>query len=390
MSSFFSTPSPVEKKIDAATSDHIAEAPLDTYLEIASDIKSSPDAGASHLKALRKRLTSKSSHTTFLALQLLDVAVKNGGDAFHETVSSVEFLNVIATIGTTTKERHVSDLALSLLYQWARAFPAQGLMTYAEVYNKLKFKGVTFPDAAAASAPVFNPPPNLAIHAGSRQVASSRAPDRSPNRSPGRSPRAEEKEPSERSPLSWASPFYVDRIKQESLQVVEYLTLFQQLIAAEPAAAQLKANESVQSLHSTIVDCRSRVTRLLAEIEDETVMDLMIQLNDAIRVSLEYYDERVRGRAVAEPVVVVPTVLRKGGEGERKEGKEKEEQQSGADKQLQQQQGEQGEDPFLAIANRPPPQTAPQQRVAAVPAQQPGAAGGSSSANPLDQFDPLA
>ena len=232
--SFFSSPSPAEKKIDAATSDHIAEAPLDTYLEIAEEIKSSPDAGQSHLKAFRKRLQSKSSHTVFLSLQLLDVAVKNGGDAFHESVSNPDFLNVISTIGTTAKERHVSDLALSLLSQWARAFPAQGLMSYADAYNKLKNRGVTFPDAG--TAPVFTPPPNLAIHAPPRQVASSRAPDRSPNRSPGRSPRLEEKEPAERHPLSWASPFYVDKIKTESLQVIEYLTLFQQLIAAASAA----------------------------------------------------------------------------------------------------------------------------------------------------------
>ena len=380
MSSFFSNPTAVEKKIDAATSDHIAEAPLDTYLELAEEIKSSPDAGQSHLKALRKRLTSKSSHTVFLALQLLDVAVKNGGDAFHETVSQPDFLNLLSTIGTTAKEKHVSDLALSLLYQWARAFPAQGLMSYADAYNKLKNRGVAFPDAAAASSPVFNPPPNLAIHAPPRQVASSRAPDRSPNRSPTRSPKQEEKEPSERNPLSWASPFYIDKIKSESLQVIEYLTLFQQLITAETTPQQLKSNESVQSLHSTIVDCRSRVTRLLAEIEDETLMDLAIQLNDAIRTSLEYYDERVKGRAVPEPTVVVPTVLRKGREGEQKEGKEN--QQSGEKQQHQQQQGEQGEDPFLAIASRPQAQQQQQ--------QQPRAAAGGSGASPLDQFDPLA
>ena len=391
--SFFTTPTAIEKKVDAATSDHIAEPPLDTYLEIAEEIRGSPDAGQSHLKAIRKRLQSKSSHTVFLTLHLLDVAVKNGGDTFHESVSNLDFLNTVATIGTTAKERHVSDLALSLLHQWARAFPAQGLMSYADVYNKLKNRGVAFPATAgsSATAPVFTPPVNLAIHAPPRQVSTNRAPDRSPNRSPSRSPRTEEKEPSERNPLSWASPFYIDKIKTESLQVIEYLQLFQQLITAEPASRtasqQLKANESVQSLLSTIVDCRGRVSRLLAEIEDETLMDLMIQLNDSIRVSLEYYEERVKGRPVAEPTVVVPTGLRKAGEGERKERKEESSDKPATAAAGGRQQAEQGEDPFVALANRPHQQRPLQPAApAAAAVQQP--AGG--SADPLSQFDPLA
>ena len=406
MASFFSSPTAAEKKIDAATSDHIAEPPLDTYLELAEDIRTSPDAGQSYLKAIRKRLQSKSSHTVFLTLHLLDVAVKNGGDAFHESVSNPEFLNTIATVGTTAKERHVSDMALSLLSQWARAFPAQGLMSYADVYNKLKNKGVAFPDSASSSAaPVFTPPVNLAIHAPPRQIATSRAPDRSPNRSPNkspnrspsRSPRLEEKEPvsgnSERNPLSWASPFYVDKIKTESLQVIEYLQLFQQLIAAEPASAaavqQLKANESVQSLLSTIVDCRGRVSRLLAEIEDETLMDLMIQLNDSIRLSIDYYEERLKGRSVVEPVIVVPTVLRKAGEGERKEGKDGKE-DSGEQSVGGGRQQQPGDDPFDALANRPQQQQQrPQQAaVGSAAIQQPAGAGGAGDG--LSQFDPLA
>ena len=126
------------------------------------------------------------------------------------------------------------------------------------------------------------------------------------------------------------------------------------------------------------------MTRLLAEIEDETLMDLMIQLNDAIRLSLDYYEDRVKGRAAPEPPVVVPTVLRRPGEGERKEGKEAESGGGGKGQQQQQQQQQQAVDSFDALANRPQqPRLSPQPGLAA-PAAAP------SGASPLDQFDPLA
>ena len=44
--SFFSSPSPVEKKVEAATSENYAEVPLELYLEIAEDIRKSQDAYA--------------------------------------------------------------------------------------------------------------------------------------------------------------------------------------------------------------------------------------------------------------------------------------------------------------------------------------------------------
>ena len=406
--SFFSTPSPLERRIELCTSESIAEPPLQTYLEIAEDISRSSDGGAAHLKAMRRRLASKSSHVHFLTLSLLDVCVKNGRDSFHETVSNPEFLSSLSSLATTSKQRHVREQALSLIQQWAKAFPAQGLHSFTDCYVRLRNRGVVFPDDKEGGV-VFTPPVNLSVVA-QRQVPATggrsapdrspnRSPNRSPGRSPGRSPHREEKEetlPSaELEALSWASPQYIARIKAESLQVVEYLTLFQQLIASSPASsAALRGNESVQTLHATIHDCRQRVSRLLVELEDETLMDLMIHVSELIRVSVDFYNARLKGDTQArEPQLDLPAVLRQqptsttsAATAERKEQKEGKETEAAAAAaagggSADGKAGE-AEDPFAQLAQRNDRKqqnpSSPQPPVAAV---------GDLS---LSQFDPLA
>ena len=420
MSSFFSTPSPVEKKVEAATSESHPEPPLESLLEIAEDISKSPDAsvaqphphppfpshsvpsplipssslrlssGAGHLKAIRKRLASKSAHVQYLSLCLLDVAVKNGGDAFHETVSAPEFLSSLSALATSTKFPHVRDQALSLLQTWGRSMPQQGLHSFAEAYTRLRNKGVAFPDDKAGGV-VFTPPVNLTVVAqrnvsvGRPDRSPGRSPNKSPGRSPGRSPR-EEKEPSERHPLSWASPAYVEKVRGECVQVFEYLSLFRELIASTAPAAAIRANESIQSLHSTVLDCRARVSHLLVELDEETLMDLMIHVSEAIRLTLDYYAAKLRGQEVPPPTIDLPALLRPttaaaaGVKAEAKEGKEEARRERGAKTEA--------DDPFAAIATRPERKQASPAAATSAPisASAVTSAGGVS----LSQFDPLA
>ena len=354
-------------------------------------------SGAGHLKAIRKRLAAKSPHVQFLSLSLLDVAVKNAGDAFHETVSAPDFLSSLSSLATTTKYPHVRDQALSLIQTWAKAFPSQGLHSFAEAYTRLRNRGVAFPDDKSAGV-VFTPPVNLTVVAqrnaspGGRG-APDRSPGRSPNRSPGRSPK-EEKEsgsaPGERNPLSWASPQYVSKVKAESVQVLEYLSLFQDLIASTAPPSAIRGNESIQSLHSTLLDCRNRVSHLLVELEEETLMDLMIHLSEAIRITLDYYNARLKGEDVQPPVIEVPAVLKQGGptKTEAKEGKEQSERASRAQLQPQPQPPAAVTATSAASASRAEkklhsPQ--PQSHAAAASISAPAAA-----TNPLSEFDPLA
>ena len=343
-------------------------------------------SGAGHLKAIRKRLAAKSPHVQFLSLSLLDVTVKNAGDAFHETVSAPDFLSSLSSLATTTKFPHVRDQTLSLIQTWAKAFPSQGLHSFAETYTRLRNKGVPFPDDKAGGV-VFTPPVNLTVVAQRNAAGARGGPDRSPGRSPGRSPK-EEKEsaaPGERNPLSWASPQYVAKVKAESVQVFEYLSLFQELIASSAPPSSMRANESIQTLHSTLLDCRNRVSHLLVELEEETLMDLMIHLSEAIRVTLDYYTAKAKGENAQPPVIELPAVLKKGGEkrAEAKEGKEESEAASRA--QLQPGAAAVTAPPATAASRPDWKQASPQP--AAVPAT---AAAPAAASNPLSEFDPLA
>ncbi|GAA5944249.1 uncharacterized protein JCM15063_006578 [Sporobolomyces koalae] len=149
--------------LDKTTSDLLpSSTPIDLSLalQLADLIRSNSVPPATATKALVKRLQHDNPNVQLLALQLLDVCIKNGGTPFlvHLAATDKECSTQLERLAKGS-QRDVKDKALDKLQEWATAFKTQARLRdshLVKTYDQLRLAGLPFPvkDPTATAAMV--------------------------------------------------------------------------------------------------------------------------------------------------------------------------------------------------------------------------------------------
>jgi hypothetical protein len=195
----------------------------------------------------------------------------------------------------------VGGKALQLIEDWAASFKDKRL-PFVETYDTLRKKGVVFPVREAPPVPAKTPAKKVDHEAKSASAAAAAATVRpggsgAPVAAAGASVPRELKNSggvehksaasigggpgTSISPYSFCSPQYIIKVKRELQQVVEYIQVARSmLVASDKPGAVLRQDSILSGLVSTLVEIRSRLSRLLVEtdLDNETLIDIVIRV----------------------------------------------------------------------------------------------------------------
>lgn len=225
-------------------------------------------------------------------------------DGFFMVVGQKDYLKIIVETGKRKAEPPKPDVgakALQLIEDWAASFKDKRF-AFVEVYDALRKKGVVFP-------PRDTPPPAKAapskkpgdVEAKSRSDAatagaSAAATQRSPPRereikiNGGATPEHKSGGAASVNPYSWCSPAYVQKVKIELQQVVEYIKVARSMLVAagDKTGTALRQDSILSGLVSTLTEVRSRLSRLLVESDLET-NEALIDIILTVRTPLDRF-----------------------------------------------------------------------------------------------------
>ncbi|KAI8452968.1 hypothetical protein BY996DRAFT_2964649 [Phakopsora pachyrhizi] len=152
-----------ERVLESCTSSNLPSStppPITDSLTLSDLIRSSAVTANYALKSLLKRLNHSNPNVQLLAIAVIDICVKNGGDGFLREVGSFQFSEDCAQIiRNPTSNRDVQEKLRREFQNWALAFEAVPFLSSSELvtnYRKLKSSGVEFPpkDPSATAAMV--------------------------------------------------------------------------------------------------------------------------------------------------------------------------------------------------------------------------------------------
>ena len=125
---------------------------LANSLHLADLIRSSSITPVVATKSLLKRLTNENPNVQLLAVQVIDICVKNGGNPFLLAISDSglsEFPKELEAIVRGSGNREVKDLAKAKLQDWAGAFEGKESLRESDLgrsYRRLIRDGFDFPE----------------------------------------------------------------------------------------------------------------------------------------------------------------------------------------------------------------------------------------------------
>lgn len=137
-----------------------APPPITDSLALSDLIRSSAVPASHAVKSLRKRLTHSNPNVQLLATTVIDICIKNGGDAFLKEIAAREFSEECAQILTNpSSNREVREKLKKEFQNWALAFEAVSFLSHSELvhnYKRLSSLGIEFPprDPSATAAMV--------------------------------------------------------------------------------------------------------------------------------------------------------------------------------------------------------------------------------------------
>ncbi|KAK3985622.1 VHS domain-containing protein [Cladorrhinum sp. PSN332] len=164
------TPSQLQRFIQAACSPENYEPNLALNLEISDLINakkgSTPREAA---MAIVTYINHRNPNVSLLALNLLDICVKNCGYPFHLQISTKEFLNELVRRfpeRPPIRASRVQTKILEAIEEWRRTICEtsrykEDLGFIRDMHRLLSYKGYTFPEIRREDAAVLNPSDNL-------------------------------------------------------------------------------------------------------------------------------------------------------------------------------------------------------------------------------------
>jgi growth factor-regulated tyrosine kinase substrate len=131
-------------------------------LHLADLIRSSSVAPLKATAGFLRRLNHDNPNVQLLTLQVLDIAIKNGGTPFLLVIGGREPTNDLERLARAregSSNRQVQELVLKLIQDWASAFSAKAGLRDTELvraYESLRRDGMNFPprDPLATAAMV--------------------------------------------------------------------------------------------------------------------------------------------------------------------------------------------------------------------------------------------
>ncbi|EGF98547.1 uncharacterized protein MELLADRAFT_118517 [Melampsora larici-populina 98AG31] len=152
-----------DRVLEACTSSNLpssAPPPITDSLALSDLIRSSAVPASHAVKSLRKRLTHSNPNVQLLATTVIDICIKNGGDAFLKEIGARDFSEECAQILTNpSSNREVREKLKKEFQNWALAFEAVSFLSHSELvhnYKRLSSLGIEFPprDPSATAAMV--------------------------------------------------------------------------------------------------------------------------------------------------------------------------------------------------------------------------------------------
>ncbi|KAH7585814.1 VHS domain profile [Nakaseomyces glabratus] len=146
--------------IERATSESIpnGELNLPVALEISDILRSRRIAPKDGMRCLKKRVTNTTNNpnTQLSSWKLVEICIKNGGIPFLREICSREFMDTMEhTILKYDDSDEVVELVTTMLYELYLAFQNDSQLNYvSRVYDKLRQRGVKFPEGAPISSNV--------------------------------------------------------------------------------------------------------------------------------------------------------------------------------------------------------------------------------------------
>ena len=101
------------------------------------------------------------------------------------------------------------------------------------------------------------------------------------------------------------TPEYTKKIQDECAQILNYLQLLRDMLVLSQSdeSDDVKTNDSIQSLFAIVHEIKTRMSRIIAEINDEYLLNLCIEYHTLIYNILIFYDQCSKKQAAEPPVL---------------------------------------------------------------------------------------
>ncbi|KAJ2707385.1 Vacuolar protein-sorting-associated protein 27 [Coemansia sp. IMI 203386] len=141
---------PIEDEVNRLTDEGVPNHELEiaSALNFADKVRSKEFSAKDVARVLRKRLEHNNPVVQILALNLIDICIKNGGSLIQLEISRREFIDQIVGLMESKTGRYyeLTQLILKLIQEWAHLFKNNTEMGYpCGVYERMKRSGYSFP-----------------------------------------------------------------------------------------------------------------------------------------------------------------------------------------------------------------------------------------------------
>jgi|UniRef100_A0A2N9ETE2 hypothetical protein len=159
MRELFQGPNQTDKIVEDATSENLDEPDWAMNLDICDMINHEKINSVELIRGIKKRIMLKSPRVQYLALVLLETAVKNCEKAFSEVAAERVLDEMVKLIDDPQTVVNNRNKALMLIESWGESTnELRYLPVFEETYKSLKSRGIRFPGRDNESlAPIFTP-----------------------------------------------------------------------------------------------------------------------------------------------------------------------------------------------------------------------------------------
>ena len=152
----FRSKSAFEKTLDKATSNLLLEPDLDSMLQLCDLVRGGDIKTRDAAELIKKKVIEENNpNQKLLAVEVLDITMKNCGDNFHSEIISEAFMEKIISILKNVKSEQLKNKLLEMVQCWGLAFKNTEHKVAYRLYNVLKAEGYSFPPESSTGMNEF-------------------------------------------------------------------------------------------------------------------------------------------------------------------------------------------------------------------------------------------